>query len=168
MNLDEKFFRCKFCNQRCSSMINRLKQHLAGTHKGIKPCPTVPDEVVDECKKALLKLQKVKTLRNATLEEMRAVASGSGMGSESGTSPSMPNLHPKARGPIDDYVSAQTRQATLNSKWKKEERKEVCQRIGRFFFSSGIPFNVANDPYYFPMFEGVANYGPGFCASLHA
>ncbi|XP_075112868.1 uncharacterized protein LOC107826286 isoform X2 [Nicotiana tabacum] len=166
---DEKYFRCKFCTQQISGTINRLKQHLAGTHKGIKPCPKVPDEVAEECKKALLKLQNVKIMRKATLEEMRVVATGSGnMNGESGSSPTMSNLPPKARGPLDDFVSTQARQATLNSKWKKEERKEVCQRIGRFFFSSGIPFNVANDPYYLSMFEGVANYGPGFVPpSMH-
>ncbi|KAF3629453.1 hypothetical protein FXO38_19339 [Capsicum annuum] len=51
---------------------------------------------------------------------------------------------------------------------KKKERKSVCQLIGRFLFSSEIPFNVANDPYYFSMYEGVENYGPGFFTpSMH-
>ncbi|XP_070020208.1 uncharacterized protein [Nicotiana sylvestris] len=152
MTLNEKYFRSKFCNQQISGTINRLKQHLTGTHKGIKPCPKVPYEVAEECKKALLKLQNVKIIRKATLEEMRAVATGSdNMDGESGSSPTMSNLPSKARGPLDDF-----------------ERKKVCQRIGRFFFSSGIPFNVANDPYYLSMFEGVANYGPGFVpSSMH-
>ncbi|XP_019238206.1 PREDICTED: uncharacterized protein LOC109218307 isoform X2 [Nicotiana attenuata] len=130
MTPDEKYFRCKFCTQQISGTINRLKQHLAGTHKGIKPCPKVPDEVAEECKKTLLKLQNVKIMRKATLEEMLVVATGSGnMDGESGSSPTMGNLPPKARGPLDDFVSTQARQATLNSKWKKEERKEVCQQI---------------------------------------
>nr|XP_016514317.1 PREDICTED: uncharacterized protein LOC107831102 [Nicotiana tabacum] len=169
MTPDEKYFRCKFCTQQSSGTINRLKQHLAGTHKGIKSCPKVQNEVAEECKKALLKLKNIKIMRKATLEEMRAVATGSGnMDDESGSSPAMGNLPPKARGPLDDFVSAQTRQATLNSKWKKEGGKEVCQRIGRFFFSSGIPFNVANNPYYLSIFERVANYGPGFVTpSMH-
>ncbi|XP_059294592.1 uncharacterized protein LOC132047584 [Lycium ferocissimum] len=108
-------------------------------------------------------------MRTATLEEMRVAATGNvNMSSEVSSSLTMSNLNPKTRGPLDDFVSAQARQATLNSKWRKEERKAVCQRIGRFFFSSGIPFNIANDPYYLPMFEGTVNYGPCFMPpSMH-
>ncbi|XP_059305354.1 uncharacterized protein LOC132056964 [Lycium ferocissimum] len=165
----EKYFKCKFCDQQCIRTINRLKQHLSGTHLGMTPCLKVPDEVSEECKKSLQKLKTAKAMPTATLEEMRVAASGNvNMSSEVSSSPTMANLNPKARGPLDDFVSAQARQATSNSKWKKEERKEVCQRIGRFFFSSGIPFNIANDPYYLPMFEGVANYGLGFVPpSMH-
>uniref|UniRef100_A0A3Q7HJZ0 Uncharacterized protein n=1 Tax=Solanum lycopersicum TaxID=4081 RepID=A0A3Q7HJZ0_SOLLC len=102
-------------------------------------------------------------MRSATLEEMRRVATGSSnIGSEAGSCQISENLLSTARGSINNFVNTQARQVTLNSKWKKEERKEVCQRIGRFSFSSGIPFNIANDPCYLPMFEGVANYGPGF------
>lgn len=70
------------------------------------------------------------------------------MGTKSGFCPTTENLPPKARGSIDGFVNTQAIQATLNSKRKKEEKNEVCQQIGRFFFSTGIPFNIANDPYY--------------------
>ncbi|XP_060211876.1 uncharacterized protein LOC132639450 [Lycium barbarum] len=132
-NSNEKYFKCKFCKQQCTGSINRLKHHLAGTRNGMKPCPKVPGDVAVEC---------------------------SHIGGESGNSSCNDAISPKRRGPIDNFVNSQARQATLNSKWKKEERKLVCQQIGRFFFSSGIPFNVANDPYYLPMFDGVENFGP--------
>ncbi|OIS97548.1 hypothetical protein A4A49_31889 [Nicotiana attenuata] len=129
----------------------------------MKPCPKVPADVGEEHKKALLELKNSKARRNATIEEIRIAATGgSNIGGESGTSSCNDALSPKPRGPIYNFINSQARQATLNSKWKKEERKLVCQQIGRFFFSSGIPFNFANDPYYLPMFEGVANFGPGF------
>ncbi|RVW88165.1 hypothetical protein CK203_042861 [Vitis vinifera] len=69
---------------------------------------------------------------------------------------------PIPRGPMDKFTTSQSRQTTLNSKWKQEERKEVCRKIGRFMYSKGLPFNIVNDPYWFPMIDAVTNFGPGF------
>ena len=38
----------------------------------------------------------------------------------------------------------------------------MCRKIGRFMYSKGLPFNTVNDPYWFPMIDVVANFGPGF------
>ena len=65
-------------------------------------------------------------------------------------------------GPMDRFTTSQSRQSTLNSKWKQEERKEVCRKIGRFIYSKGHPFNTVNDPYWFPMIYAIANFEPGF------
>ena len=40
--------------------------------------------------------------------------------------------------------------------------KEVCRKIGRFMYSKGLPFNTVNDPYWIPMMDDVANFGPEF------
>ena len=50
---EEKYIRCKFCNQRCTREVNRLKHHLAGTHHGMKPCNKVSEDTRLECKEAL-------------------------------------------------------------------------------------------------------------------
>ena len=63
---------------------------------------------------------------------------------------------------MDKFTSSQPRQTTLNSKWKQEERKEVCRKIGRFMYSKGLSFNTVNDPYWFPMIDVVGNFGPEF------
>ncbi|RVW81111.1 hypothetical protein CK203_044711 [Vitis vinifera] len=84
------------------------------------------------------------------------LGSGSGSGSVSGSGEPIP------RGPMDKFTTSQPRQSTLNSKWKQEERKEVCRKIGRFIYSKGLPFNTVNDPYWFPMIDAVANFGPRF------
>ena len=34
------------------------------------------------------------------------------------------------RGPMDVYVAPKPRQSTLSSKWKLEESREVCRKIG--------------------------------------
>ena len=67
--------------------------------------------------------------------------SGFGSGSVSGGGEHIP------RGPIDKFTTSQAGQSTLNSKWKQEERKEVCRKIGCFIYSKGLPFNIVNDPY---------------------
>ncbi|XP_021727149.1 uncharacterized protein LOC110694277 [Chenopodium quinoa] len=52
-------------------------------------------------------------------------------------------------------------QTTLNQKYKKEEREEVCQQIAHFFYTSAIPFNVVNNPEFPIMVEKIAKYGIG-------
>ena len=42
---EEKYLRCKFCNQRCTRGVNRLKHHLVETHNGMKPCNKVRENV---------------------------------------------------------------------------------------------------------------------------
>ena len=44
----------------------------------------------------------------------------------------------------------------------------MCRKIGRFIYSNGLPFNTVNDPYWFPMVDGIANFGPRFKpSSMH-
>ncbi|CAL2278771.1 unnamed protein product [Prunus armeniaca] len=69
---------------------------------------------------------------------------------------------PKSKGPMDRFVTLEARQSTLNSAYKQEERKEVCRKIGCFFFSRALPFNIVNDPFWLPVVEGIAAYGVGF------
>ncbi|KAI8555885.1 hypothetical protein RHMOL_Rhmol05G0208500 [Rhododendron molle] len=171
----EKYFRCKFCNQVCSGTIHRLKQHLAHTHKGMKACLKVPDEIKLEVQNLLKKHSEDKIARNEMLYE---IGMGAGSGCQSGTSPlienenyglggstpscGVPTQPPKPRGPMDKFATSEARQSTLNSKWKQDERKEVCRKIGRFIFARAFPFNTVNDPYWAIAVEGIANYGPGF------
>ena len=44
---------CKFCNQRRTERVNRLKHHLARTHHGMKPCNKVSENARLECKEVL-------------------------------------------------------------------------------------------------------------------
>ncbi|KAI8568658.1 hypothetical protein RHMOL_Rhmol02G0217700 [Rhododendron molle] len=175
---EEKYFRCKFCNQVCSGTIHRLKQHLAHAHKGMKACLKVPDEIKLEVQNLLKKHSEDKIARNEMLYE---IGMGAGSGCQSDTSPlienenyglggstpscgvrRVPTQPPKPRGPMDKFATSEARQSTLNSKWKQDERKEVCRKIGRFIFARALPFNTVNDPYWAIAVEGIANYGPGF------
>ncbi|RVW73316.1 hypothetical protein CK203_050419 [Vitis vinifera] len=130
----------------------------------MKPCNKVSEDARLECKEALANFKDKKTKRNELLQEI-------GMGPtsmhESALSKTIGTLgsgsaEPIPRGPMDKFTTSQPRQSTLNSKWKQEERKEVCRKIGRFMYSKGLPFNTVNDPYWFPIIDAVANFGPGF------
>ncbi|KAL6331610.1 hypothetical protein AAG906_011550 [Vitis piasezkii] len=144
----EQYLRCKFCNQRCTGGVNRLKHHLAGTHHGMKPC-NKRNELLQE-----IGMGPTSMHESALSKTIGTLGSGSGSVSGSG--------EPIPRGPMDKFTTSQPRQSTLNSKWKQEERKEVCRKIGRFIYSKGLPFNTVNDLYWFPMIDIVANFGLGF------
>ncbi|KAL6227657.1 hypothetical protein ACLB2K_001614 [Fragaria x ananassa] len=156
---------------------------------GIRPCPKVPPNVKNLCSQALQrndnqKKEKVVVLREIggleSLEEEDALdhevtnmtttlASDCGSAQTIVVGSSQSPLggggsmgQPKARGLMDNYVSLKTRQTTLNTSYKKQERRNVCRAIGRLFYTSGLAFNVANNLYYFAALEMVSNYGPGF------
>lgn len=188
----ERYLRCSFCNQQCTGGITRLKNHLAHTHHGMKPCPKVPPNVKAKCSDYLKKFKAINMKRNESLHELSVqkkkkeslcelgqfgsnasnemeqsedgIGSGSGSGSGSAPTPSGESslAPPRHRGPIDKYVSSEARQATLNSKLKKDERNDVCRKIGRWFFNCAIPFNAVNSPFYLSMMEGISNFGPEF------
>ncbi|CAL9006544.1 unnamed protein product, partial [Prunus brigantina] len=171
----EKYLRCAFCDQRCSGGISRLKHHLGQTHHGMQPCKKVPEHVKKECAATLKNLQLEKRKKN---EMLREIGDGPGEGALSmetsldeeygipGTRSAAVDetlrAQPKSKGPMDRFVTLEARQSTLNSAYKQEERKEVCRKIGRFFFSRALPFNIVNDPFWLPMVEGIAAYGVGF------
>ncbi|XP_048491084.1 uncharacterized protein LOC104901267 [Beta vulgaris subsp. vulgaris] len=63
---------------------------------------------------------------------------------------------------MDRFVTKKTSmQTTLNQKYKREEREEVCQQIARFFYTSAIPFNAVNNPEFVIMVQKIAKFGIG-------
>ena len=49
---------CKYCHHKSKGGITRLKEHLGQTHKGVAPCPNVPDEVRNEIGRRVYKVLK--------------------------------------------------------------------------------------------------------------
>ncbi|CAL2265150.1 unnamed protein product [Prunus armeniaca] len=171
----EKHLRCAFCDQRCSGGISRLKHHLGQTHHGMQPCKKVPEHVKKECAATLKNLQLEKRKKSEMLKEIGDGPGGGALsmetsldeeygipGTRSATVDEALRAQPKSKGPIDRFVTSEAWQSTLNSAYKQEERKEVCRKIGRSFFSRALPFNIVNDPFWLPMVEGIAAYGVGF------
>lgn len=50
----------------------------------------------------------------------------------------------------------------MNEAYKKELRKDICWRTGRFIFSKALPFNTVNDPFWLLMVDGIASFDVGF------
>lgn len=53
------------------------------------------------------------------------------------------------------------KQATLNEKFKKKERDEVCQSVARWFYTSAISFNAVRNPYFSTMIQKIGEFGRG-------
>ncbi|KAB2610217.1 hypothetical protein D8674_018249 [Pyrus ussuriensis x Pyrus communis] len=73
-------------------------------------------------------------------------------------------LPPRSRGPLDMYITSEARQTTLNTPFKKEERRQASRALARWFYTSVIPFNAENNEYYVNPMKLVFNSGPGFDA----
>jgi hypothetical protein len=51
------------------------------------------------------------------------------------------------------------KQTSINDVCDKEARAKCCQYIARFFYRSGIAFNVAHSKSFKMMVEPIGNYG---------
>ncbi|KAL6583185.1 hypothetical protein OROMI_005263 [Orobanche minor] len=161
----EKCVRCKFCHHKSNGGVTRLKDHLAQTHKGVAPCPSVPPEVKNEILQSLQVSQVSKLKRSELLREIGEGPRGESKDSsyfESGEGSSQGNVSNINQGTLDNFVKSAPRQTTINSAYKKELLNDVKRRVGRFIYSAALPFNVVNDPYWLPMIDGIAEYGKGF------
>ncbi|KAB2599970.1 hypothetical protein D8674_010241 [Pyrus ussuriensis x Pyrus communis] len=92
------------------------------------------------------------------------VSSGSASASPTHSQPIGSFLPPRSKGPLDRYVTSEARQTTLNTPFKKEERRQASRALARWFYTSAIPFNAANNEYYVNAMKLVSNFGPGFDA----
>lgn len=172
---------CLFCNFDMSGGINRLKYHLARiVGKEVKPCPTVPLEVQQECNASLIGYKEKKELKRKHDVAManplgetgstytpspfpsRGVASGSGGNSSSIASIAKPGSFFASR-------SSPGSQPTLHgmTAWNEERHKQARKAIAAFWFFSDIPFNVARSPYWRGMVEAIAACGQGFKAPTY-
>ncbi|KAH9616194.1 hypothetical protein KSS87_018483, partial [Heliosperma pusillum] len=117
-----KKVKCKYCGG-----VYRLKHHLAGTHNNVEPCLQVPDEIKEEFR-ALLDTH----VEEANKKKKRL----NDIGDEDDYFRMSRNQ--RTRGAMDSFVTRKggSTQTTLNQKYKKGERDEVCQQIARFFFTS--------------------------------
>ncbi|RDY02391.1 hypothetical protein CR513_14151, partial [Mucuna pruriens] len=52
------------------------------------------------------------------------------------------------------------RQTSINDACQKDARARTIQYIARFFYTNGIPFNVARSNSFKLMIEAIGNYGP--------
>lgn len=76
----------------------------------------------------------------------------------------------RQKGPLDRFVlpppekAVQIRkmkQTTMKDAYDKKARENTCQYIARFFYRTGLPFNVVKYEEFDCMVEAIGRYGPG-------
>jgi len=167
--------KCLLCGLETTGGINRLKVHLAhinpqSTRLNVKTCPKVPMSIREEM--ANLLLSKVSTSNKPPLVDVEMLPSDpikrkmtlSGASTKGSSTPSTAtkkitqfgkmkvvgplglekdeNLHDIIRKRKTDLQ----KQTTIVDHMKKQEKELLHQYCGRFFFTSGVPFNVAINP----------------------
>ncbi|KAF3780242.1 Pre-rRNA-processing TSR2-like protein [Nymphaea thermarum] len=118
-----KMFNCNFCEVNYTGSYTRVKAHLLHIAcVGIRPCPKLTKEEIDVLKK-----------EHDAAETKK---------SSSKSSVSVPVYA------IEPHEDASKRRRTLSHAFNNMGRAEMDRRIGRFFFASSLPFNVARSPYW--------------------
>ncbi|XP_049405278.1 uncharacterized protein LOC125868748 [Solanum stenotomum] len=68
----------------------------------------------------------------------------------------------KGKGPMDMFLQKRgtLRQTNIKDSCDKEARAMTIQKVARFFYDNGIPFNVARSKSFKEAIEAVGRYGP--------
>ncbi|XP_028945205.1 uncharacterized protein [Malus domestica] len=172
-------FYCVFCNHKCTGSISIFKHHLGGVSSGgMISCKKVLPNVKEEC---FANVMGTKEKRKASHELCHGggeesesvdmgttrtpyVSSRSGSVSTTHSQEISSFLPTRSRGPLDKYVTSEAHQTTLNTPFKKEERRQASRALARWFQIIVIPFNAANNEYYVHAMKLVSNFGPDFDA----
>ncbi|GJN00319.1 hypothetical protein PR202_ga17743 [Eleusine coracana subsp. coracana] len=130
-------WQCKYCNHKGFSSYTRVEAHLLQiSGKGINPCPKVTFEMLSEMRN---EIQRCKELvqRAKTRQVSMPTAPASRDGSKR-----------NKRGPI----------SALAKSWALQDCKHLDALIARSFYSGGIPFNFARNPYLREAFAFAASH----------
>lgn len=130
--------RCCFCEKVFVGGPARIRQHLSGEKNTIiKPCEKVPESVVEE----IQKLVNVKCDSKLLKRKLEALD--------------------KATRLTTSKVSASTgAQQTIPTMFNN--KKAVDESVARAFYSSGIPFAVANNYHFKKALADISKFGPGY------
>ncbi|RWR88638.1 hypothetical protein CKAN_01766500 [Cinnamomum micranthum f. kanehirae] len=153
--------RCNFCGKAMWGGVFRMKHHLARTKQNIKPCSQVDDDVANLLKKLL---EDNKDEKEKKKDDMYDIGRSSDYYFQDNDEViEIPQEKGKRKGTMDGFVvkGKNPKQSTLNHIWKKGDRESVVLAICRFFYANALPFNVVKSPFFAPMMEAVAAFGPG-------
>ncbi|CAI8597137.1 unnamed protein product [Vicia faba] len=146
--------------------ISRAKRHQLAITGDVVSCTKTPEDVktilrADMVEKERIKkgIQEVSVQLDADdtidIEEIRRIQTGKRM-VESETSSMVVK---RTKGPLD-LVYKKSKDTSINDACDKEARARTIRYIGRFFYTYGVAFNVANARAFKLMLEAVGSYGP--------
>ena len=162
---NKKKVTCDFCNLTSSGGISRAKRHQLAITGDVVSCTKTPEDVkailrADMVEKERIKkgIQEVSVQLDADdtidIEEIHRIQTGKRMvASETSLMAVKRN-----KGPLD-LVYKKSKDTSINDACDKEARARTIQYIGRFFYTCGVAFNVANARAFKLMLEVVGSYG---------
>eukprot|EP00268_Persea_americana_P024359 TRINITY_DN23789_c0_g2_i4.p1 TRINITY_DN23789_c0_g2~~TRINITY_DN23789_c0_g2_i4.p1 ORF type:complete len:157 (-),score=25.48 TRINITY_DN23789_c0_g2_i4:279-749(-) len=138
-----------------------MKHHLARTKQNIKPCSQVEDDVASLFKKLLEdnKDEKDKKKMTCMILGVHPIIISKTM------MKSLKYHKTKEKGKAQ-WMASWLKGKIQNNQHlitfgKKGDRESVVLAICRFFYANALPFNVVKSPFFAPMMEAVATFGPG-------
>ncbi|XP_027182149.1 uncharacterized protein LOC113780554 [Coffea eugenioides] len=152
---NKKQVQCKYCGITRAGGVYRLKHHLACTHTNVEPCPSVPEDVRTQMFDLLSASSEESRKKKQRVSKMYDLEEEEGEVGQQAKKCSMDNFVVRKSGGLN------VRQTTINEKWKKQDRDEVCQIMARWFYTSAIPFNAVNNPLFPLMIRKLGEYGKG-------
>jgi len=116
--------------RRLTGGIYRLKHHLAGTSKDVGACIAVPEDVKKIMLDMVFVLQQNLIKKSIAKESLCESTMG-----DSEENPRKRFCQEESEGSSSIFKRRGT-QTTINSIFKKSERKEACQEIALFFYNN--------------------------------
>ncbi|GFY81043.1 hypothetical protein Acr_01g0008520 [Actinidia rufa] len=149
-------FQCKFCNGIFKGSYTRVKAHLMKlTGKGISACKKVTNKNTVEMQNAIDEAE-LKSLNSRPKKVPLPPCVSLGAMSHS-------QVEAK-RGRSSDTSGSETMSGgAIGKAFNIKERDHLMVEIARMFYSAGLPFHLARNPYFVSAFSYTATHNiPGF------
>ncbi|RDY00852.1 hypothetical protein CR513_15908, partial [Mucuna pruriens] len=172
---NRKSVMCDFCLKTSTGGITRAKKHQLGIRGDVGACRKIPEDIklelkaTFEQKKAENEIYMEGVQDEGDEEEIVRHKSGKRPATSS-TEFLLRKKNVNVKGPLDLHffkrpeetiqLGKNKRQTSINDACQKDARARTIQYIARFFYTNGIPFNVARSNSFKLMIEAIGNYGP--------
>ena len=151
------YFKCNYCGVIYLGSYSRVKAHLLKiNNKGIKACPIVTSSHRQEMQRMHDQVENDKLEREQRSRiplppplSSRGPIPISPFRRQEGSDTDSTNL-------VDGKRRKVTRISTIEKAFKNNARHELDSRIARMFYTGGLPFNFARNPYYRNSYAYVA------------
>ena len=134
-----KSWQCNFCDRVIAGSYSRVKSHLLKIPGGgVAVCKKVNADYLSELKKIDEEATKALERPHVPLpSEIRRVSSGTS---------------------ADNLTGKRRKAGPLEKAFNNEDRAQLTEQIARMFYSSGLPFHLARNPYYMSSYTFAASH----------
>ncbi|KAK9987745.1 hypothetical protein SO802_027984 [Lithocarpus litseifolius] len=160
------YFKCNYCGKVYLGSYSRVKAHLLKiVNKGIKACPNVTPSLRLEMQRMHDQIENDK-LERAQRSRIPLPPPPPGRG-PIGLIPSFQRQEESdSTNPVDGKRRKVIAISTIERAFQNNARYELDSRIGRMFYTGGLPFNFARNPYYRSFYSYAATHSiPGYVPS---